>query len=51
MKAAEQGVTLAQYNVGIAYASGTGVERNKQEAVKWFDKAASNGNRKAQEYA
>ena len=42
-KAAEQGDAQAQYNLGICYANGNGVEKNFSEAVKWWRKAAEQG--------
>lgn len=37
---AEGGNAPAQYNLGILYANGDGVERNYAEAISWFRKAA-----------
>ena len=34
--AAEQGDASAQYNVGIFYYYGHGVDRNPEEAIKWI---------------
>ena len=34
-KAAEQGVDMAQYNLGICYGQGYGVAQNREEEVKW----------------
>ncbi|WP_268808418.1 tetratricopeptide repeat protein [Oceanospirillum multiglobuliferum] len=39
-KAAEQGNTKAQYNLGLMYRSGLGVEQDMVKAVMWFKKAA-----------
>jgi TPR repeat protein len=47
-KAAEQGVTLAESNLGYCYANGAGVESNIVEAIKWYRKAADQGNSLAQ---
>ena len=47
-KAAEQGYTKAQYNLGIAYANGEGVPEDRSEAVKWVRKAAEQGDANAQ---
>lgn len=33
----------AQYNVGVQYWQGLGVEQDKEEAMKWFRMAAENG--------
>ncbi len=38
-KAAGQGHARAQYNLGAAYANGTGVIRNKETAAEWFSEA------------
>ena len=43
--AAGQGNVEAQYFVGEAFATGTGVKIDKEKAVKWFIKAARNKNR------
>jgi hypothetical protein len=42
-KAAEQGDSLAQNNLGFCYHLGNGVEKDDAEAVKWFRKAAEQG--------
>ena len=47
-KAAEQGDAQAQYNLGVCYANGNGVEKNLSEAVKWWRKAAEQGFAQAQ---
>ncbi len=41
-KAAEQGLTEAQHELGMCYAAGAGVKKDKQEALTWFEKAANN---------
>ena len=41
--AAENGDIAAQNNLGVAYDSGRGVERNFEEAVKWYRIAAERG--------
>ena len=41
--AAEQGVATAQYNLGVHYLEGEGVEKDSVEAVAWFRKAADQG--------
>ena len=46
--AAEDGVAAAQINLGVAYASGTGVGRNYGESIKWFRRAAEQGAAPAQ---
>lgn len=40
---AEAGDAKAQNELGVAYRLGDGVPRNKQEAVKWYRKAAMQG--------
>ena len=43
MKAAEAGNTVAQDNLGHMYYEGEEVERNEDEAIRWFKKAAAKG--------
>ena len=45
---AENGDAKAQYQLGVCYFIGAGVERNNVEAVKWFRKAADQNDAKAQ---
>jgi hypothetical protein len=45
---AEQGVALAQNNLGVMYAKGRGVPQDDAEAVKWYRLAAEQGNADAQ---
>ena len=47
-KAAEQGYAKAQYNLGVCYANGTGVEKNIQKAVELYQRAVEQGNADAQ---
>ena len=47
-KAAEQGHSEAQYQLGECYYCGHGVDKDYNEAVKWFRKAAEQGNSDAQ---
>jgi uncharacterized protein len=47
-KAAEQGHALAQFNLGVMYSRGQGVERNKELASFWITKAAERGDCGAQ---
>lgn len=42
-KAAEQGHTEAQLNLGYCYDKGYGVAQNYTEAAKWYHKAAEQG--------
>jgi len=46
-KAAEQGHAEAQYNLGICYEDGDGVEWSYTEAIKWYSKAADQGHEEA----
>lgn len=48
LQKAKSGDAEAQCRLGECYAHGTGVEENKEEAVKWFRKAAEQGNAEAQ---
>ena len=43
LRAAEQGVVAAQYNLGQMYRNGQGVRKDYAEAVKWYRKAAEQG--------
>ncbi len=49
MQAAKLGNADAQYNLGVLYAKGIGVKKDREEAVKWHRRAANQGNAKAQE--
>ena len=40
-KAAEQGVALAQYNLGFMYSKGRGVPQDYVQAHMWYNLAAS----------
>lgn len=42
LKSAENGNKLAQYNMGMAYEQGDGVEKNKFESFRWYKAAADN---------
>jgi localization factor PodJL len=42
-KAADHGIADSQYNLGILYARGIGVEQNLAESYKWFALAAAAG--------
>ena len=44
---AEAGHTLAEYNLGVAYARGLGVERDELVASYWWQRSALQGNRDA----
>lgn len=45
---ANDGNAKAQYNLGARYASGKGVDKNLENAVAWFSKAAEQGIAQAQ---
>ena len=45
---ANQGDAEAQYNLGVAYYNGEGVEQSHSKAVYWWKKAAEQGDEKAQ---
>ena len=45
---AEQGYAYAQYNLGVMYDNGTGVEQSDEKAVEWVLKAAEQVNADAQ---
>ena len=38
---------VAQYNLGFVYANGRGVAKDDVEAMKWYRKAAEQGNENA----
>lgn len=47
MLAANQHDANAQHNLGVMYEHGQGVEQNKEEAKKWYQRACENGNEEA----
>lgn len=47
-KRAERGEASAQYTLGWCYFNGDGVQRNYNEAAKWYRKAAEQGNARGQ---
>ena len=47
-EAAEQGLAISQYNLGVLYQYGEGVEKDETRAVDWYRKAAEQGHAKAQ---
>lgn len=47
-KDAERGDAVAQFNLGVCYANGLGVEKDAKESVKWYRKAAEQGVAEAQ---
>jgi len=46
--AAERGDAEAQFNLGVCYKNGWGVTKDLAEAVRWFRKAARQGDQNAQ---
>ena len=44
---AENGMPLAQYNLGVFYYNGQGVQKNERLAFEWFRKSAAQGNASA----
>ena len=48
MDEADAGNVISQYNLGLCYAEGNGVEVDLAEAVRWFRKAAEQGMPQAQ---
>ena len=46
--AAEMGNVEAQYSLAVKYYEGDGIEKNLQEAFKWYSKAAKQGHAEAQ---
>ena len=48
LKLSEKGDAVAQYNLGVIYATGEGVPENDALAVKWYRKAAHQGDASAQ---
>ena len=47
-KSAEQGMELAQFNLGVCYYEGKGVSKDWKEAAKWYRKSAEQGYGEAQ---
>ena len=47
LRAAEGGHVTAMNELGVMYYDGTGVEKNIDEALRWFEKAAAEGNANA----
>jgi TPR repeat protein len=47
-KAAEQGNSSAQPNLGFFYEKGSGVPQSDEQALKWYRKSAAQGNAQAQ---
>ena len=47
-KSAEQGLSIAQYYLGLMYRKGDGVQQSDMKAVYWYTKAANQGDAAAQ---
>lgn len=47
-RAAEQGLAVAQYNLGVMYGRGLGVPQDDVQAHMWFNLAAARGNETAE---
>jgi TPR repeat protein len=47
-KKANSGSTLAQFQLGLAYQFGKGVDRDIHESIRWYRMAANNGEPGAQ---
>lgn len=41
---------MAQYNMGVLYKDGRGVEQNLEEALRWFHLSAAQGYEQAIEF-
>ena len=48
-EAAEQGLSLAQTNLGVMYLQGKGVKKNESKGFKWIEKALEQGDERAKE--
>ena len=46
-KRAEEGSSVAQYDLGVRYLKGDGVEKDEAAGKKWIEKAAKDGNSQA----
>jgi TPR repeat protein len=46
--ASEQGLSIAQFNLGAKYLNGEGVPKNYTEAAKWYKKSSDQGLAEAQ---
>ncbi len=49
LKAAEQGLVQAQYNLGVMYEKGLGVPKNISEARRWYQESSAQGYSKAKQ--
>ncbi|WP_084399687.1 tetratricopeptide repeat protein [Pseudotamlana agarivorans] len=48
LEAANEGHVFAQYNIGLMYEQGLGIDKNAEQAVNWYKKSAEQGNSAAQ---
>lgn len=48
LKIAQRGIDEGQYNLGVCYETGDGVQQNYEKALFWYKKAADQGHAKAQ---
>jgi TPR repeat protein len=46
---AEKGNMIAQFNLGVIYATGQGTHKNEREAAKWFKLSSAQGFAQAQQ--
>ena len=44
---ATQGVSVSQYNTGVNYSVGRGIEKDMEKAVYWYQRANEQGHSKA----
>jgi uncharacterized protein len=49
-EAARQGLADAQYSLGILFLTGSGVVQDREEALKWIERAAAQGHADAYSY-
>jgi hypothetical protein len=49
LEAARAGVTVAQFNIGLCYETGHGVEENLEKARSWYQRSAENGFQSAED--
>ena len=47
-KAANRGDSIAQYNLAYMYENGEGIEKDIDQAIYWYKKAAEQGDKEAQ---
>ena len=44
---ATQGISVSQYNTGVNYSIGRGIEQDLEKAVYWYQRASEQGHSKA----